>query len=96
MAWLSPLVQCRVVAANVRSQFSPIFQACKYGDLKRIKLLLESGEASINDRNIIGDGLLWYAVQCHQEPRPTLSSPASTVVQYLLDCGCDPNLESSH
>jgi hypothetical protein len=71
MAWLSPLVQCRVVAANVRSQFSPIFQACKYGDLKRIKLLLESGEASINDRNIIGDGLLWVSARVFFPSRPS-------------------------
>lgn len=61
LAWMSPSMECLVRTVNVRPWGCPIFQACEFADLKRVKFLLESGEASINDVCPDGNSLLWVS-----------------------------------
>ena len=57
-AWISPSVECRISAINIRPSDAPIFKACYSRNLPEVKLLLESGEASVNDVSEEGRSLL--------------------------------------
>jgi hypothetical protein len=61
-SWMSPAMQCAVRITNMRPYDSLIFQACRYVDFERVKMLLDSGEASINDMTEWG-GLLYVSIR---------------------------------
>ncbi|KAK4203493.1 hypothetical protein QBC40DRAFT_317318 [Triangularia verruculosa] len=79
---LSPMVSFGIKIRNSRPMDSMVFQACSYGDLKRVRLLLESGDAGIND--ICEDSGMTLV---HLIRRPTYGLPSCA--RLLLRAGAE-------
>ena len=60
--WMSPNLQIGIKVINRRLRESPIFKACHAGDLERVKTLIESGEAGINDMCDENGSLLYVSI----------------------------------
>ncbi|KAI0433911.1 hypothetical protein F5Y09DRAFT_297835 [Xylaria sp. FL1042] len=95
--WASmPRLNCSMTVFNVRPTDAPIFQACRDGDIGKVKFLLESGEASVYDADDRIGGLLEHVVHGDYEKYWYISNSKKLfqikqLVEHLLDQGCDPN-----
>jgi hypothetical protein len=61
-SWLSPTLQASLRSINIRPSDSPIFNACMRGNPGTVRRLIENGEASINDVDQYGAGLLYVRI----------------------------------
>jgi hypothetical protein len=67
---------------NIRPRDAPIFKAISNGDLSQVRELLQSGGASIWDRDYSGDGVLHFAAR-------SCRNHGSAIIEYLVKSGAD-------
>ncbi|KAI1332896.1 hypothetical protein F5Y16DRAFT_356911 [Xylariaceae sp. FL0255] len=99
--WVSiPSVEFSIASVNVRPSNSPIFKACFDWNLKMVRFLLETGQASIYDvDHEMGDGLLEHVFQSMVDgrgyrllPKEEKDFGGRLVVEYLLNSWYSPKM----
>ncbi|KAI0152851.1 hypothetical protein GGR57DRAFT_469268 [Xylariaceae sp. FL1272] len=95
--WLgAPWFDCSMTVVNIRPDDSPVFDACLKLDFWRVKGLIESGEASVYDFMGNGRGLLEQVILgtygLFDKPHHVVAAEQLSLVRFLLERGCNPNI----